>query len=109
MGQCPHTLPKFPISFAYIGTNSMFSEPKSKSSSNVIYLLFPLHQKMSLCTINIIDGTVPSAMAVKEKLIWGISVKSGGSEVTRMLYAVVCSVYSFHIRALAAKGSMVSG
>ena len=69
---------------------------------------------MSLCTINIIDGTVPSAMAVKEKLIWGISVKSvgweqlecrvGGSRVTRMLFAVVCSVYSFHIRELARGG-----
>ena len=35
---------------------------------------------MSLCTMNIIDGTVPSAMAVKEKLIWGISVKSVGWE-----------------------------
>ena len=75
VGQCPH-YPPFPISYAYIGTHSMFSEPKSKSLSNVIHLLFPLHQKMSLCTINIIDGTVPSAMAVKEKLIWGILVTS---------------------------------
>lgn len=72
---------------------------------------------MSLCTINIIDGTVPSAMAVKEKLIWGISVKSVGWEqlecrvgerIKRMLFGVVCSVYSFHIRELAVKGSMVS-
>lgn len=50
-------------------------------------------------------------MTVKVKLIWGISVKLVGWEQLecRVGDVVVCSVYSFHIRELAVKGSMVSG